>query len=104
MARQQADEFTLTATADPDEKQDLNISTPGGSGTLDPVYAGTEYTLRETGPGGYSPSDWVCLPASEPIPTSNQVEGQLNDGDQITLEKGATGGPARSSTPAISGR
>ena len=83
-----ADEFILTATADDQEKQDLNISTPGGSGTLDPVYAGTEYTLKETGPGGYSPSDWVCLPASEPIPTSNQVEGQLNTGDKITLKKG----------------
>ena len=84
----QADEFILTAKADPEEKQDLNISTPGGSGTLDPVYADTEYTLKETGPGGYSPSDWVCLPASEPIPTTNQVEGQLNTGDKITLKKG----------------
>ena len=80
-------DWTLTAKAEAPDNE-LNISTPGGSGKFETVYAQTEYTLAETGPGGYSPSDWVCLPASEPIPTSNQVEGQLNDGDKITLEKG----------------
>ncbi|MDI9627195.1 MAG: DUF5979 domain-containing protein, partial [Acidobacteriota bacterium] len=81
-----ADKFLLTAEADATEKQDLNISTPGGSGEFKDVYAGTVYTLDETGPAGYTRGDWVCLPASEPKPTTNQVEGQLNDGDKITLK------------------
>ncbi|MCB0921292.1 MAG: VWA domain-containing protein [Actinobacteria bacterium] len=78
--------WTLTAKADaPDD--DKNISTPGGSGQFEEVYAGTQYTLAETGPGGYSASDWVCLPSEEePVPTA--TEGQLNDGDTITLKAG----------------
>jgi hypothetical protein len=65
----------------------LNISTPGGSGQFVQVYAGTQYTLAETGPGGYSPSDWVCLTSDEqPVPEA--VDGQLNTGDKITLKKG----------------
>ncbi|TXH40255.1 MAG: hypothetical protein E6Q90_14505 [Actinobacteria bacterium] len=81
-----ADSWTLTAkAAAPDD--DLNISTPGGSGQFESVYAGTQYTLAETGPGGYSPSDWVCLPSDEePVPQA--VEGQLNDGDKITVQAG----------------
>ncbi|MEI2621454.1 MAG: DUF5979 domain-containing protein [Candidatus Nanopelagicales bacterium] len=85
----QKDEFILTAKADPEEKQDLNISTPGGSGTLDPVYAETEYTLKETGPGGYSPSDWVCLPAKEDMVPSNYDEGSSTSSDKITLRTDA---------------
>ena len=78
--------WTLTAKADaPDD--DKNISTPGGSGQFEEVYAGTQYTLAETGPGGYSASDWVCLPAQEePVPGA--TEDQLNDGDTITLKAG----------------
>ncbi|TXH30922.1 MAG: VWA domain-containing protein [Actinobacteria bacterium] len=78
--------WTLTAKASaPDD--DKNISTPGGSGQFEQVYAGTQYTLAETGPGGYSASDWVCLPSGEePVP--GVVEGQLNDGDKITLKAG----------------
>ncbi len=81
----QADEFILTAKADANEKQDRNITTPGGSGTFEDVYAQTEYTLGETGPGGYSPSDWACV--------STPVEGDaalavLNTGGKITLAKG----------------
>ncbi len=80
-------DWTLTAKAAPAEKQDLNVSTPGGSGGFEPVYAGTQYTLAETGPGGYSPSDWVCLTSDEqPVPEA--VDGQLNTGDKITLKKG----------------
>ena len=52
----QADEFILTAKADANEKQDRNITTPGGSGTFEDVYAQTEYTLGETGPGGTPPA------------------------------------------------
>ena len=79
------DSWTLTAQAAAPEN-DRNISTPGGSGQFETVYAGTEYTLGETGPGGYSPSDWVCLrDDEEPLP---QVDGQLNEGDKITLGKG----------------
>ena len=77
--------WTLTAQA-PAPEDDRNISTPGGSGQFETVYAGTEYTVGETGPGGYSPSDWVCLrDDEEPLP---QIEGQLNEGDKITLGKG----------------
>ena len=79
------DSWTLTAQAAAPEN-DRNISTPGGSGQYETVYAGTEYTLGETGPGGYSPSDWVCLrDDEEPLP---QVDGQLNEGDKLTLGKG----------------
>jgi hypothetical protein len=77
--------WTLTAKAGaPDD--DKNISTPGGSGQFEQVYAGTQYTLAETGPGGYSASDWVCLPSRRA--RSGSHEGQLNDGDKITLKKG----------------
>ena len=63
----QADEFTLTAkAAAPDE--DKNISTKGGSGQFDDRLRAAEYTLAETGPGGYSPRDWVCLPAERGDP------------------------------------
>ncbi len=81
------DDWTLTAkAAAPDDG--LNISTPGGSGQFEDVYAGSEYTLAETGPGGYSPSDWVCLSDdSDEVPALN-ADGQLNNGDTITLEKG----------------
>ena len=59
-----ADDWTLSAKAvAPDDG--LNFSNKGGSGKFEDVYAGTEYTLSETGPGGYSPSDWVCLPDEE---------------------------------------
>ena len=77
-----ADNWILTAKGTP---SDRNISTPGGSGDFEDVYAGTQYTLGETGPGGYSPSDWACV--------STPGEGQpgvqvLNNGDKITLGLG----------------
>ena len=81
------DDWTLTAKAAPPE-DDKNISTPGGSGKFERVYAGSEYTLDETGPGGYSPSDWVCLPDTQEPGTRPPSEGQLNAGDKITLGKG----------------
>ena len=71
------DKFILTADADANEKQDKNISTPGGSGQFETVYAGTEYKLGETGPGGYSPSDWVCLPAPVDESALAEVERPL---------------------------
>ena len=84
------DDWTLTAkAAAPDD--DKNISTPGGSGTFEEVYAGTEYTLAETGPGGYTAGEWVCLPADD-VPdqvTAANLQDALNNGDKITLEKGA---------------
>jgi hypothetical protein len=67
-------DWTLTAKAGaPDDG--LNISTPGGSGQFEAVYAGTQYTLAETGPGGYSPSDWVCLPSGEEQPVPERGRG-----------------------------
>ncbi len=80
-------DWTLTAKASA-PLDDKDISTPGGSGTLDTVYAGTEYTLSETGPGGYSPGEWVCLSDDDTNATADQVDGQLNTGDKITLKKG----------------
>ncbi|MBK6761959.1 MAG: VWA domain-containing protein [Micrococcales bacterium] len=83
------DDWTLTAkAAAPDDG--LDISTPGGSGQFEDVYAGSEYTLAETGPGGYTPSEWVCLPAGD-VPdqvTAADLQEALNNGDTITLEKG----------------
>ena len=78
--------WTLTAQAAAPEN-DRNISTPGGSGQFETVYAGTEYTLGETGPDGYTASDWVCLPDNTD-PVAAQVDGQVNQGDKLTLAKG----------------
>ena len=83
------DDWTLTAKAEAPDN-DKNISTPGGSGTFDEVYAGTEYTLAETGPGGYTAGEWVCLPAGD-VParvTAANLQDAVNNGDKITLEKG----------------
>ena len=66
-----ADDWTLSAKAEkPDD--DLDFSNKGGSGQFETVYAGTEYTLAESGPGGYSPSDWVCAV----VPKDEQVDPQ----------------------------
>ncbi len=81
------DDWTLTAKADaPNDKRD--VSTPGGSGQFETVYSGIEYTLGETGPKGYSASDWACV--SEPrqeedvVPTEFQDEVNLK-GDKLIL-------------------
>ena len=81
-----ADDWTLTAksVAPLDDK---NISTPGGSGQSEVVYAGAEYTLAESGPGGYTAGDWVCLPDADDV-RSRAADAQLNDGDKIKLMKG----------------
>ena len=79
--------WTLTAKADDTEKQDLNVSNKGGEGDFEPVYAGTEYQLKEEGPGGYTPSDWQCELAPQDV-EPGQVEEIDLKGDKITLEKG----------------
>lgn len=76
--------WTLTAKAGAPDN-DKNVSVPGGAGTYNEVYAGTEYTLGETGPGGYSPSDWVCKEDQREVELA--ADGQLNTGDKITLER-----------------
>ncbi len=77
-------EWTLTATG---PNGAPNVQNPGGSGDFTTVWSGSEYTLGESGPGGYSPSDWVCLPAGEdPVPSA--VDGQVNSGDKVTLKRG----------------
>jgi hypothetical protein len=76
--------WTLTATGPQGAPKVENL---GGSGDFTKVWWGVEYTLGESGPGGYSPSDWVCLPAGEePLPAA--VDSKLNDGDKITLKRG----------------
>ena len=81
-----ADDWTLTAkSAAP--LDDKNISTPGGSGKSEVVYAGAEYTLAESGPGGYTAGDWVCLPDADDV-RSRAADARLNDGDKIKLKKG----------------
>lgn len=80
-------DWTLTAqAAAPDN--DRNISTPGGSGQFETVYAGTQYTLGETGPGGYSPSNWVCssqdVVAQADIPVSNNGTVTIPRGARVT--------------------
>lgn len=79
------DSWTLTAKAD-EPNDDRNISTPGGSGDFETVYAGAEYTLGETGPDNYSQSgDWVCT--AEPREEVQLTEQDLpvNNGDKLTL-------------------
>jgi hypothetical protein len=76
-------DWTLTATG---PNGAPNVQNPGGAGEFTTVWSGAEYTLGETGPGGYSPSDWVCvLNDEEPAP---QLDGKLNNGDKVTLKKG----------------
>lgn len=79
-----ADAFTLSATAQaPDAEK--NFSTPGGSGTPKEVWAGTPYTLSETGPSGYTAGDWLCK-ASAPDQTVPVQQGKvtLKKGQQVT--------------------
>ncbi len=81
--------WTLTAKAAATEKQDLNVSNLGNEGDFEPVYAGTEYELKEDGPGGYTPSDWQCVltPKDEQVEPGQLEEIDLQDG-KITLKKG----------------
>ena len=57
------DSWTLTAKAD-EPNDSRNVSTLGGSGQFETVYSGIAYTLGESGPAGYSGSEWSCV--SEP--------------------------------------
>ena len=79
--------WTLSATAGAPDTE-LNFSNKGGEGDFQPVYAGTQYQLKEEGPGGYSPSDWQCVlsPRGEGAP--QEVEEINLQGDKITLTKG----------------
>ncbi len=61
---QQADAWTLSAAAAA-PLDDKNFSNLGGQGTFNSVYSAVEYTLNETGPGDYSPSDWTCTDADD---------------------------------------
>ena len=70
------DDWTLTAKADePNDKR--NVSTKGGSGQFETVYSGIEYTLGETGPAGYSGSDWSCV--SEPREVDDIVPAEVQE-------------------------
>ena len=50
------------------------------------VYTGIEYTLSETGPGDYSPSDWVCTDEQGASVTSTGGKVTLDKGDKVTCE------------------
>jgi len=79
------DDWTLTAKAGA-PNDDRDVSTPGGSGQFETVYSGIEYTLGESGPGGYSPGDWVCVNnPREDVAESAQDAIDLK-GDKLTLE------------------
>ena len=51
-----ANDWTLTATSEAGR----NISTAGGSGVFENVFANAGYTLDESGPAGYSTQGWSC--------------------------------------------
>jgi hypothetical protein len=74
------DDWTLEAQARAPE-DDKDVSTPGASGTFQSVYSGIPYTLSESGPDGYSPSDWTCTDEASP-------GAAVNSGDKLTLAKG----------------
>ncbi len=57
------------------------VDRDGNITTLAEVYAGTEYTLSETGPGNYTASDWKCEDADGPV--------TVTDGNKVTLDKNA---------------
>ena len=94
--------WTLTATG----PTPISGTTGTATVTAAPVHVGT-YTLSETGPLGYLPSDWVCTGAAAATPTSvTLAEGQAATctitntvvAPQLTLVKmvnnGTTGGTA----------
>ena len=66
-------DWTLTAEVVDNDKAP-KVKNLGGQGELTEVWSEIEYKLNETGPGGYSPSDWVCLPAKEDMVPSNYDE------------------------------
>ena len=80
-------DWTLTAEVVDNDKAP-KVKNLGGQGELTEVWSEIEYKLNETGPGGYSPSDWVCLPAKEDMVPSNYDEA-LNVKDKITLRTDA---------------
>ncbi len=63
-----------------------NFTVKGDADAFKSVYASTEYTLSEAGPGGYSPGEWVCLDDGSTSGSTDLVAGQLNTGDKITLQ------------------
>lgn len=73
-----ANAWTLTAQAAAPEN-DRNFSTPGGAGTFERVYAGTQYKLGESGPTGYTAGAWRCEDSAARV---------VQTGDTITLGKG----------------
>jgi len=80
-------DWELTATG-PDGAP--NVKNLGGEGKSETVWSGVEYKLAETGPGKYTPSAWSCLANENTDQVSaDKVEGELNEGDSITLEKNA---------------
>jgi hypothetical protein len=80
-----ADKWTLKAEAAA-PLEEKNISTPGGSGSLTKVFAGTPYALSESGPDGYTPSNWVCTMegASTQYPGQSGASVTLSAGDKVT--------------------
>ena len=57
------------------------VDRAGNITTLAEIYAGTQYTLSETGPGNYTASDWKCEDADGPV--------TVTDGNKVTLDKNA---------------
>lgn len=70
-----ATDWRLTATSDPGGIKVIDGATTGTPAATSPVNAGT-FDLSESGPGGYSPSSWVC------------TAGTMPDGDTVTLALG----------------
>ena len=79
------DDWTLAADAAA-PLNDKNFSNLGGQGTFKSVYSATEYTLSETGPGDYSPSDWVCKDEQGASVSSTGGKVNLKKGDKVTCE------------------
>ncbi|MBK6761962.1 MAG: hypothetical protein IPG68_01165 [Micrococcales bacterium] len=82
---QAADAWTLSAAATA-PLNDKNFSNLGGQGTFKSVYTAIEYTLGETGPGDYSPSDWVCTDEQGAPVSSTGGKLTLDKGDKVTCE------------------
>jgi hypothetical protein len=72
-------DLTAAATGNPDSR---NFTDKGGSGVAHNVWAGASYSLSESGPTGYTASDWVC--AGGGTQTGSTIT--LGLGDKVTCE------------------
>ena len=63
-----------------------NFTVKGDADTFNSVFAGTEYTLSETGPGNYTASNWKCEDADKNPVSATDGKVTIPNGMKVTCE------------------